>query len=195
MLVWCKLASAKWEDAWVERLQFLGPTRLALFLCRMRSGCASRPMRLRSAKGDKLVRTFGGQLRQMKKTLPAPGDEAKLRPLVIRRPPGGGPLRARGEGGRPPIPRARPVLAIPAAMAFGTGDHATTSTCLRLLCDAAAGQPPGWEMLDLGTGTGILALAGAAPGRGPVRCLRLRSRLHPRRPGKRAAGTGSGRSR
>ena len=52
------------------------------------------------------------------------------------------------------------MLTIPAAMAFGTGDHATTSTCLRMLCDAAAAQPAGWEMLDLGTGTGILALAG-----------------------------------
>ena len=54
----------------------------------------------------------------------------------------------------------RPVLLIPAGMAFGTGDHATTATCLRFLADVAdslAGKP--WEMLDLGTGSGILALA------------------------------------
>ena len=54
----------------------------------------------------------------------------------------------------------RAVLLIPAGMAFGTGDHATTATCLRFLADVSdelAGQP--WEMLDLGTGSGILALA------------------------------------
>ena len=29
------------------------------------------------------------------------------------------------------------VISIPAALAFGTGDHATTSTCLRMLVDIA----------------------------------------------------------
>jgi ribosomal protein L11 methyltransferase len=52
------------------------------------------------------------------------------------------------------------MLIIPAAMAFGTGDHATTSACLRLVSDFAAQAAPGsWENLDLGTGTGILAFA------------------------------------
>ena len=52
------------------------------------------------------------------------------------------------------------VLCIPAAMAFGTGEHATTSMCLRLLLDVARRRPPeSWDMLDLGTGSGILALA------------------------------------
>ena len=51
-------------------------------------------------------------------------------------------------------------MKVPAAMAFGTGYHATTASCLRLLSDAAKafdGDP--WEMLDLGTGTGCLLLA------------------------------------
>jgi ribosomal protein L11 methyltransferase len=55
--------------------------------------------------------------------------------------------------------RAVPLL-IPAGMAFGTGDHDTTATCLRFLADASEEFVPGsWEMLDLGCGTGILALA------------------------------------
>jgi ribosomal protein L11 methyltransferase len=45
---------------------------------------------------------------------------------------------------------------IPVEMAFGTGDHPTTATCLRLLCDL---DPNGKRVLDVGCGTGILALA------------------------------------
>ncbi len=55
----------------------------------------------------------------------------------------------------------RIVLSLPAEMAFGTGNHATTSTCLRLLCDYAKGRPTGsWQLTDAGCGTAILALAG-----------------------------------
>ncbi len=55
----------------------------------------------------------------------------------------------------------RIVLTMPAEMAFGTGDHATTSTCLRLLCDYARSKEAGtWKLTDAGCGTAILALAG-----------------------------------
>ena len=54
----------------------------------------------------------------------------------------------------------RTVVSIPAEMAFGTGNHATTSTCLRMLVDIAKQLPEGkWRMLDLGAGTGVLAIA------------------------------------
>ncbi len=55
----------------------------------------------------------------------------------------------------------RDILCFPAEMAFGTGHHATTSTCLRLLCDYARhrGERP-WRLTDIGCGTGVLALAG-----------------------------------
>jgi len=45
-------------------------------------------------------------------------------------------------------------------MAFGTGDHATTATCLRFIVDIAK-QRKGtqWQMLDLGCGTALLAIA------------------------------------
>jgi ribosomal protein L11 methyltransferase len=55
-----------------------------------------------------------------------------------------------------------PVLHVPPGLAFGTGDHATTSTCLRLLADFAVARKKeglAWSMADLGTGTGILAMA------------------------------------
>jgi ribosomal protein L11 methyltransferase len=52
------------------------------------------------------------------------------------------------------------TLIIPAEAAFGTGHHATTAMCLRLLERLTRRFAPGWSMLDAGTGSGILAIAG-----------------------------------
>lgn len=55
----------------------------------------------------------------------------------------------------------RILLCFPAERAFGTGNHATTSTCLRMLCDEARKRPAGsWQLIDAGCGTGVLGLAG-----------------------------------
>jgi len=59
------------------------------------------------------------------------------------------------------------TLVIPAGAAFGTGEHATTAMSLRLL-ERVSRLPPGWRMLDAGTGSGILALAGKRLGAGEV---------------------------
>ena len=50
-------------------------------------------------------------------------------------------------------------LVIPSGAAFGTGEHATTAMSLRLFEQVTRRWKPGWSMLDLGTGSGILALA------------------------------------
>ena len=55
----------------------------------------------------------------------------------------------------------RIILTFPAERAFGTGNHATTSPCLRMLCDHVRHLQPGsWTLADIGCGTGVLALAG-----------------------------------
>lgn len=57
------------------------------------------------------------------------------------------------------------VISLDPGMAFGTGLHPTTQLCLRLLEHYAK---PGLRTLDLGTGSGILAIAAAKLGAGPV---------------------------
>lgn len=56
------------------------------------------------------------------------------------------------------LPRPRISLRIDAGCAFGTGEHATTSGCLRGL-EWLARTRRSEQILDLGCGTGILALA------------------------------------
>ena len=154
MLIWRKLASAKWEDAWVERLTFLGPTRLAIVSLPNRRSLRIEAYHLTRKEADALVRQFGGQVREVRDqpvTEPPP-----RKPLLIRN-----RLRVvADEQAAAALPGNRPTLLIPAAMAFGTGDHATTASCLRLLCDVAEGfGSRAWDFLDLGTGSGILAIA------------------------------------
>ncbi len=60
------------------------------------------------------------------------------------------------------------ALVIPAGLAFGTGEHATTAMSLRILERISRKQALGWRMFDAGTGSGILALAGARFGAGKV---------------------------
>ncbi len=58
------------------------------------------------------------------------------------------------------IPAGAIGLLIDAATAFGTGEHASTEGCLRALDGLARQRRPG-RVLDMGTGTGILAVAAA----------------------------------
>jgi len=60
----------------------------------------------------------------------------------------------------PPKFRARRVITIEPGMAFGTGTHATTRGCLEFIEQVAALLPAAkFTALDIGTGSGILAIA------------------------------------
>jgi ribosomal protein L11 methyltransferase len=62
-------------------------------------------------------------------------------------------------------------IVIDPGQAFGTGGHATTRLCLELLLRLAAGEPGRGQLLDVGTGSGVLAIAGAKLGYSPVIAL------------------------
>ncbi|MCB9988160.1 MAG: 50S ribosomal protein L11 methyltransferase [Rhodospirillales bacterium] len=58
-----------------------------------------------------------------------------------------------------PPPAGSILLKIEAATAFGSGEHGTTAGCLKALADLKAQAFTPRNILDLGTGSGILALA------------------------------------
>ncbi len=58
-----------------------------------------------------------------------------------------------------PAHSKRTVIEINPSMAFGTGHHATTHTCLEALEALCATYGPPAQALDMGTGSGILAIA------------------------------------
>jgi ribosomal protein L11 methyltransferase len=150
---WRKLSAAKWEDVWWDRLSEFRE-RLAVSALAGARTIRVEVFALSKVEAARLVRAFGGQVRTM--------TRAQQLPTVAVR----APIKVRNRlvvvaTTEERVGESRPRLVIPAGMAFGTGDHATTATCLRLLADVSdelAGQR--WEMLDLGCGTGILALAG-----------------------------------
>lgn len=59
------------------------------------------------------------------------------------------------------VPHGVIPVKIEAGLAFGTGHHETTALCLSVLSDLARGQAAFHNVLDLGTGTGLLAIGAA----------------------------------
>jgi len=154
---WRKLSAAKWEDVWWDRLSEFRD-RLAIVALAGARSIRVEVYAITAAEAVRLVGNFGGQARAVKQTRRAapPADRPPIKVrgrLVVVATERERTLATQGNEGRS-------LLLIPAGMAFGTGDHATTATCLRLLADVSAGlagEP--WEMVDLGCGSGILALA------------------------------------
>jgi len=167
MFVWSKLSGAKWMDAWEER--FAGNPNLVIEYVkggksiRLRLFCGTKK------EADDIVEQFGGSVRKMANsewTKPvAPPRPIKVRDVFVLT----AETRAKELAALRKEHTGREMIIIPPEMAFGTGDHATTSTCLRLLVDVArTRRGTDWTVADLGTGTGVLAIAAAKLKSGPV---------------------------
>ena len=156
---WRKLSAAKWEDVWPERLSEFAD-RLAITTLPTRKTIRLEVFALTKSEAERLRQAFGGSA-SVQRTDWMSKSVAPRPPINVR----GKLLVVTSVAERDAASGKRPALLVPAGMAFGTGEHATTATCLRLLADIAAeraGQR--WEMLDLGCGSGILALAAALLG-------------------------------
>jgi ribosomal protein L11 methyltransferase len=159
MKVWRKLASAKWEDAWEERLASFAPGRALIARHPARPFLRIEVWDVGAREAERLVREFGGRVVDVDSRRAIARGLERPRPIRVR-----GKLLVVSSPEDLPAPsvaaRVVPSLLIPAGLAFGTGSHPTTATCLRFLCDAAGSLPRGgWTMADVGTGTGILAMA------------------------------------
>jgi ribosomal protein L11 methyltransferase len=152
MYRWTRQSTQRIEEDWYARLSHIDPEHLVMLTQPESNGLKIQVF------GDKktvegLVRDFGGKMTLL---LPEVWTDTRPRPpLSIR-----GKLRVHSDDAsfRTAFDSEREIF-IPAGMAFGTGDHATTATCLRLLADITPKLPAGWRALDAGTGTGILAIA------------------------------------
>ena len=142
------------EEDWYARLSFIDPEHLVMLT---QPESTSLKIQVFSDKKitDHLVKTFGGKVTLLKKDAWAYDSAPPRAPLAIR-----DRLKIHSdEGSWKASPKPENAIFIPAGMAFGTGDHATTATCLRLLCDLVPKLPIVWRAMDAGTGTGILAIA------------------------------------
>lgn len=90
---------------------------------------------------------------------PPSGEHARV-PAIHVRP----PWEAPSEQNDGPV---REIVIDP-GQAFGTGGHASTRLCLELLLELAANEQPAGALLDVGTGSGVLAIAAATLGFAPV---------------------------
>ncbi|CAN5439725.1 hypothetical protein BH18VER2_BH18VER2_04410 [soil metagenome] len=164
MMLWQKQVSASWLVKNEQLLEEFGPEKVAVI---------ARPGRVRSlvqvfcnhhSAADRLQRKFGGQTKKLPRNWLALYQPEKSRaPLRI-----GNRLEILSGPSGSPEPEGKARLIIPAAGAFGTGEHATTAMSLRLLEETTRKLRPGWRLLDAGTGTGILALAARRLGAGEV---------------------------
>jgi ribosomal protein L11 methyltransferase len=73
-----------------------------------------------------------------------------------------------GQHDRAHVPPNKLGIEIEAALAFGTGHHGTTRGCLLLLDHVLKARRRPTKVLDLGTGTGVLAIAAAKALQVPV---------------------------
>jgi ribosomal protein L11 methyltransferase len=113
---------------------------------------------LRAAAGEALVEVATSEVAddwgERWKAFHAPVEigSAADRPTLLVRPPWSPPREGRLD------------VVIEPAQAFGTGAHSTTRLCLELLLDL----DPGGPLVDVGCGSGVLAIAAAKLGWAPV---------------------------
>ncbi len=110
---------------------------------------------------DAAAAEHGGEVAEVADEDWGEGWKKDFRPLDVGR------VRVRPSWIPEPPPPGSVEVVIDPGMAFGTSTHPTTSLCLAALSDLLAARP-GASVLDMGTGSGILAIAARKLGAGRV---------------------------
>ena len=159
MYLWRKIAEPRWLSTRENILQARSGGRLAII---SRPGRKRRQLEVAcTSRNDsrKLVEEFGGRTEKLPRNwLRRFACLHRSKPLKV-----GKRLVIAGEidfqTPKAFVLKKRRLLVIPASAAFGTGEHATTAMSLRLLERLTREWKNRWSLGDLGTGSGILALA------------------------------------
>jgi ribosomal protein L11 methyltransferase len=137
MYLWRRLASRDWWRNSEQRLRARAGEQLAVIERPNRKRLQLEVASKSRAKLQSLAQEFGGRIEKFSRDWLKRALRRETKPLQV--------------GNR--------KLLIPAGAAFGTGEHATTAMCLRLLEKISRKWNPDWSIVDVGTGSGVLALA------------------------------------
>jgi ribosomal protein L11 methyltransferase len=159
MYLWRRLATPRWLLDYEKTVRARAGRRLVLVERPGRKAVALELVCRSEREARRFAHDFGGRIETL------PGDWLTRYTRAERRPPlciGRRLLIGNAESTVPSrrSPRGGAShLVIPAGVAFGTGEHATTAMSLRLLEGITRSLKGEWSFADLGTGSGILALA------------------------------------
>ena len=173
MFVWRKRAGVGWLAANEVALREIAGRQLAIVFKPALKNAIAEIASPNCSELEKIRRRFGGVIEKLPRTwLRKFLRGQKLEPLKI------GKRLVIVSSSMSTSKSKSGNLVIPAGAAFGTGDHMTTAMSLRMLekltrvwgAQAASLRSPDKEfsLLDLGTGSGILALAAKKFGAGKV---------------------------
>jgi len=165
--LWRKRAELHWVNAHEDLLQTLAQGQLVIVQKPGRQRLELEIIARSRSDSAALRRKFGGQIEALPSNWLERLARGVSKPIKI-----GNRLVISNAGGtlvsRLSLHKGRSHIIIPASLAFGTGDHATTAMSLRFLEQLTRRWKCRWSLLDLGTGSGILALAARGLGADPV---------------------------
>jgi len=148
---WSRRIEAAEQERWIAELERLGCANWVVVEKKGRPVLAVYFSTAREAQ--RLQKAWGGSVARLtpRDWLPRPAKPVEIGPnLRIEHGPG----------------RGRNAIRIPYGLAFGSGEHATTFMLLRALARRTGLERE--AVLDLGTGSGILALAARKLGAGKI---------------------------
>ncbi|MFM8364806.1 MAG: 50S ribosomal protein L11 methyltransferase [Verrucomicrobiota bacterium] len=154
MFRWTRQSTQSQEELWHLRLADMDPEHVVMLT---RPGSAALMIHVFGDEKTmaRLKKIYGGKITRLSKEVWTGDPQQPRAPISIR-----GMLRIHADAESfSKDPRPKGAIFLPPGMAFGTGDHATTASCLRFLCDILPTLPNGWRALDAGTGSGLLAIA------------------------------------